>query len=265
MTWPDIVEVWDKESVPACVSDTSFARKPSNAFPNRFQVYAPLGFETLLLVRQRLLRRCGLEMNASHRNYQLIHQDQESNVGAKNVELTEAKDELQKGLQVGVRAANHFSYAWCWLFSPVLMFICSDVAWRCSGVRYNFVGFNVWSPSCLFGQWAFVAKPSILVGSERESLPQCVQALQQTRPQHLALREEVMAELTGLEMAWDRGVVPSNLADFFVKHGAPLDCMSRPTLGATRKRLVGDLSRWQGSSRNIFSLRVCNFVAGRFL
>ena len=103
-TWPHMVEVRDKESVPACVSDISFARKPSNVFPNRFQVYAPLGFETLLLVRQRLLRRCGLEMNASHRNNQLIHQDQESNVGAKNVELTEAKDELQKGLQVGVRA-----------------------------------------------------------------------------------------------------------------------------------------------------------------
>ena len=64
-------------------------------------------------------------------------------------------------------------------------------------------------------------------------------ALQQTRPQHLALREEVMAELTGLEMAWDRGVVPSNSADFCVKHGAPLDCTSLPILGATRKRFVG--------------------------
>lgn len=52
-----------RQSVPACVS-VSFARKLSNAFLNRFQVYAPLGFETLLLGRQRLLRRCGLEMNA---------------------------------------------------------------------------------------------------------------------------------------------------------------------------------------------------------
>ncbi len=44
---------------------------------------------------------------------------QESNVGAKNVELTEAKDELQKGLQVGVRAANHFLATLAADYSPL--------------------------------------------------------------------------------------------------------------------------------------------------
>ena len=40
-------------------------------------------------------------------------------MGAKNVELTEAKDELQKGLQVGVRAANHFLATLAADYSPL--------------------------------------------------------------------------------------------------------------------------------------------------
>ena len=39
------------------------------------------------------------------------------------------------------------------------------------------------------------------------------QVLVQTRPKHLALREEVMTELAGVEMAWDHGVVPRNSAN----------------------------------------------------
>ena len=38
-----------------------------------------------------------------------------------------------------------------------------------------------------------------------------VRHFDRTRSQHLALWEEVMAELTGQEVAWDRRVVPSNL------------------------------------------------------
>ena len=50
----------------------------------------------------------------------------------------------------------------------------------------------------------------------KDQLQQGLETLRQTKSQHLALREEVMAELTGQEVAWDRRVVPSDLV-FFLK------------------------------------------------
>lgn len=45
----------------------------------------------------------------------------------------------------------------------------------------------------------------------KEELRQGLEALRQSRAQHLAVREEILKDLEGLEMVWDRRVVPSGL------------------------------------------------------
>ena len=47
------------------------------------------------------------------------------------------------------------------------------------------------------------------LGEAKEELRQGLEALRQSRLEHLKVREEIFKDLEGLEMLWDRRVVPS--------------------------------------------------------